>query len=279
MPTIIQLDHLRRQRKKEDSRPEGVRVVDADPPKVRTNELMPGHPSGPFCARCRDAGYLRANVPFGHPLFGKAVECECRLAKKNEAHRQLLREQSKIDQLAAFQDESFETFQFWRRGVGQAFQLAKQWAFAPEGWLVLEGPNGCGKTHLAVAIAKRCLENGATVLFATVPDLLDYLRAAFEPTASVCYDDEFKRMREAEVLILDDLGAEQSTPWANEKLFQLLNYRYNARLSTVFTTNQVGLEGIAPRLRSRMRDRRLVQTVVVDAPDFRESEETNGRQW
>ena len=94
----------------------------------------------------------------------------------------------------------------------------------------------------------------------------------------MCYDDEFKKMREAEVLILDDLGAEQSTPWANEKLFQLLNYRYNARLSTVFTTNQVGLEGIAPRLRSRMRDRRLVQTVVMDAPDFRESEEMNGQQ-
>ena len=150
MPMVIQLDHLRRQRKKQDLGQEGVRVVDADPPK-------PLQVTGPFCARCQDAGYLRANVPFGHPLFGKAVECECRLAKKKEAHRQLLREQSKIDQLAAFQDESFETFQFWRRGVGQAFQLAKQWAFAPEGWLVLEGPNGCGKTHLAVAIAKRCL--------------------------------------------------------------------------------------------------------------------------
>jgi len=133
--------------------------------------------------------------------------------------------------------------------------------------------NGCGKTHLAVAIAKRCLEDGLTVLFAVVPDLLDHLRAAFAPTVEETFDEEFARMREVDVLILDDLGSEQSTGWATEKLFQLLNYRYNARLATVFTTNKINLEGIDPRLRSRLSDRRLVRTVnLVDAQDFRERE-------
>src|SRR5947199_10355456 len=87
VPMIVQFGHLRRQRTKEDSRPERLRQPHADPPKVRTNELMPGPASGPFCARCQNVGYLRTNVPYGHPLFGKAVECECRLAKKKEAHR------------------------------------------------------------------------------------------------------------------------------------------------------------------------------------------------
>ncbi|MEO6890922.1 MAG: ATP-binding protein [Ktedonobacteraceae bacterium] len=152
---------------------------------------------------------------------------------------------------------------------------ATQFAKTPQGWLVLAGGNGCGKTHLAVAIAKQCLDQGATVLFAIVPDLLDVLRSTFSPPphAGNAFDEEFRTMREVEVLILDDLGAEQGTPWAMEKLFQLLNYRYNARLATVFTTNKVGLEGIAPRLRSRMSDRRLTRIVTLaDAQDVREME-------
>ena len=80
-------------------------------------------------------------------------------------------------------------------------------------------------------------------------------------------------MREAEVLILDDLGAESATSWAMEKLFQLLNYRYNACLATVITTNKTNLEGISPRVRSRMHDRRLVKMIdMADAQDFREME-------
>jgi DNA replication protein DnaC len=225
------------------------------------------------CPLCNDRGYLRTNVPVGHPQFGKLIECQCKQARKNEARRQRLRDQSKIEQLAAFQEETFASFHFWLPGVEQAYEAAKQFAQTPQGWLVLAGNNGCGKTHLAVAIAKCCLEDGMTVLFAVVPDLLDRLRSAFAPTAEETFDEEFAKMREVEVLILDDLGSEQSTGWATEKLFQLLNYRYNARLATVFTTNKVGLEGIAPRLRSRLSDRRLVCTVTLaDAQDFREME-------
>ena len=125
-------------------------------------------------------------------------------------------------------------------------------------------------THLAVAIAKHCLEEGEIVLFAVVPDLLDYLRATFSPDSETHYDDEFTKMREANLLILDDLGAENSTGWANEKLFQLLNHRYNARLATVITTNKIGLSGIENRIRSRLMDRRLVRVVTMgDAQDFR----------
>jgi DNA replication protein DnaC len=123
------------------------------------------------------------------------------------------------------------------------------------------------------------LEEGTIVLFAVVPDLLDYLRATFAPNAEEPYDEAFPKMREAELLVLDDLGAEQSTPWANEKLYQLLNYRYNARLPTVMTTNKIGLVGIENRIRSRLSDRRLVRMVTMaQAQDFRLLEEVEERE-
>ena len=222
------------------------------------------------CPRCRDAGYLRADVPVGHPNFGKAVACTCQQARKNEARRQLLRAQSQLDTLPAFREASFATFDLLLPGVEEAYEAAEHFAQKPEGWLVLEGDNGCGKTHLAVAIAKHCLEEGLIVLFAVVPDLLDYLRATFAPQAEEPYDSAFTKMKEAQVLILDDLGSEQSTSWANEKLFQLLNFRSNARLPTVITTNKIGLAGIENRLRSRLFERRLVRRITMaGARDYR----------
>jgi DNA replication protein DnaC len=77
-------------------------------------------------------------------------------------------------------------------------------------------------------------------------------------------------MREAELLVLDDLGSQQSSSWANEKLFQLLNYRYNMSMPTVITANPKGLHGIDERIRSRLNDNSLVTTVNMErARDFR----------
>ena len=75
-------------------------------------------------------------------------------------------------------------------------------------------------------------------------------------------------MREAPLLIIDDLGAHSASNWAQEKLFQLLNHRYNAQLPTVITTNQ-RLENMDQRLRSRMVDIHLVERLAITAPDFR----------
>ena len=175
-----------------------------------------------------------------------------------------------MSDLGAFYDKSFRNFNMHVPGIQEAYRCACEFAQDPNGWLLLIGPNGSGKTHLAAAIANKSLEDGALVLFATVPDLLDHLRAAFAPTSNEVYDQLFSRMREAEVLVLDDLGAQQSSPWANEKLFQLLNYRYNSRFPTVITANSRGLQGIDERIRSRLTDASLVTTVIMDrAKDFR----------
>jgi len=75
---------------------------------------------------------------------------------------------------------------------------------------------------------------------------------------------------EVELLVLDDLGAEQRTPWANEKLFQLLHHRYNAMLPTVITSNRMALEGRDHRIVSRLHDRELVRQVIMqETQDYR----------
>jgi DNA replication protein DnaC len=235
---------------------------------------VPGHehtnPQTPVshCPICKGVGYLREKVPYWYPNFGKLIPCECKEAERAEKRRQQLKD---ISNLGAFHNASFKNFKpNVSRAVQQAYQIAREYARNPDGWLILIGPNGCGKTHLAAAIANHYLDQGALVLFAVVPELLAHLRATFAPTSTVVYDQLFSNMREAALLVLDDLGAQQSSPWANEKLFQLLNYRYNFRLPTIVTTNNTGLQGIDERIRSRMTDFSLVTTVTFEgAKDYR----------
>ena len=67
---------------------------------------------------------------------------------------------------------------------------------------------------------------------------------------------------------LDDLGAENSTPWVNETLFQLINYRYNNELPTIFTSN-AEVDGVEDRIRSRMLDNSFTERWAIQAPDYR----------
>jgi DNA replication protein DnaC len=245
---------------------EGPHAQTSTPQLVRREQVQQNTALNP-CPICKGTGYLRADVPYGHPSFGKPIACECKEAERKAKRRRQLQEMS---DLGAFYDKSFRNFNVHVPGIQEAYSCACEFAQDPNGWLLLIGPNGSGKTHLAAAIANKSLEDGALVLFATVPDLLDHLRAAFAPTSNEVYDQLFSRMREAEVLVLDDLGAQQSSPWANEKLFQLLNYRYNSRFPTVITANSRGLQGIDERIRSRLTDASLVTTVIMDrAKDFR----------
>ncbi len=248
-------------------------------PVMREREAAPAYPPVSLptpmprsvCPICKGAGYLRVDVPCGHPNFGKPVPCECKEAERKEKRRQQLIE---LSDLSAFHNKSFKNFNIRFQGVHpcvqDAFHVAREFAHNPNGWLVLIGPNGCGKTHLAAAIANQTLSDGAVVLFTVVPDLLAHLRATFGPTAPEAYEQRFSKMREAEVLILDDLGAHQSSPWANEKLFQLLNYRYNSGYPTVITANKQGLSGLDERILSRISDNALVTRIIMNgAPDYR----------
>jgi DNA replication protein DnaC len=147
--------------------------------------------------------------------------------------------------LTLYGDMTFDTFDAHshltageRANLHKALQIVQEYASAPRGWLVLMGPFGCGKTHLAAAIAHHQRQRGADVMFLTVPDLLDYLRVTYSPASNVTFDQRFQQVRNAPFLVLDDLGTESATPWATEKLFQLLDHRYVRQLPTVITTSR-----------------------------------------
>ena len=155
-----------------------------------------------------------------------------------------------------------------RQNLKQAFQLAADFARSPEGWLIFQGVNGCGKTHLAAAIANYRTAEGKAVFFVVVPDLLDHLRSTFSPQSSITYDEFFEEIKKSPLLILDDFGEQAATLWAQEKLYQLINYRYNARLPMVVTTC-LSLDEIETRISSRMVDPKLSCVFNIIAPDYR----------
>jgi DNA replication protein DnaC len=230
---------------------------------------------GWLCPLCGGTGYLRQDVPVNHPDFGKLVKCQCRLREQEAKHLQELRAISNMERMARF---TFDTFtpegigltEERRRNLRTAYETARNFAEQPEGWLILMGGYGCGKTHLAAAIANYVIEQKKPALFVVVPDLLDHLRATYSPTSNITYDERFETIRNASLLILDDLGAHSSTPWAQEKLFQLFNYRYNAQLPTVVTSN-LELEEIDIRIRSRFTEFGWSQCIRIVAPDYRGS--------
>jgi DNA replication protein DnaC len=158
-----------------------------------------------------------------------------------------------------------------RESLESAFRAAMAFGDDPRGWFVLQGANGCGKTHLAAAIANKALGSGMGVFFAVVPDLLDYLRASFAPGNESPYDETFDRIRNVDLLVLDDLGAQKASEWAQEKLYQVVNYRHVAGLPTVVTTDQSldKLQQAHPRIVSRIADPHAGTFVTILAPHYR----------
>jgi DNA replication protein DnaC len=101
-----------------------------------------------------------------------------------------------------------------------------------------------------------------------VPDLLDHLRSTFSPESTVTDDQVFEEVKNAPLLIMDDLGKQSTTPWAQEKLYQVINHRYNHQLPTVVTTN-CSLDEIDSPVSSRLADPKISVVWNINAPDYR----------
>jgi DNA replication protein DnaC len=151
--------------------------------------------------------------------------------------------------------------------IEKVVNASKEYAKKLNGWFVIFGPSGSGKTHLAAAIANQQVALGNPPLFVTIPELMDHLRATFNPKSTVSYDRRFEEIKKSPLLILDDYGAQSSSQWVKEKLQQLINYRYLTKLPTVITSG-IYLEEYDDRIRNRLKDRRLVKLHSLDVPPY-----------
>jgi DNA replication protein DnaC len=228
----------------------------------------------PECKICHGLGYVRIDVPVGHPDFGKVRPCICRKEEILDAVERRLFSFSNLNALAHLTFESFNPdgkqgiSSLDSASVRRAYEAAQEFASKLDGWLLIEGKFGCGKTHLAAAIGNQVVkEQTLETIFITTPDLLDVLRFAYsDPEES--FEERYEHIRKVPLLILDDFGTHNATQWAQEKLFQIINYRYINQLPLVITTN-LPLDDIESRIRSRLQDERLVTHVNITAPDYR----------
>jgi len=223
---------------------------------------------------------LRRDLPLGHPEFGRLEVCSCRLPGVREEVRRRLFSLSHLDELGGLTFDSFSPRgrrnlpAYNQESLQAAYQRAQHYAHTLEGWLLIQGGYGCGKTHLAAAIANECVGLGVPTLFLTVPDLLDTLRFSFD-AEEVTFEQRFEQLRTAPFLVLDDFGTQNATEWSREKLFQILNFRYINRLPTVVTTN-LELDEVEGRMRSRLSDTSLVTPIRIEAPDYRRAADDTG---
>jgi DNA replication protein DnaC len=260
---------------------ETLKKMVAGTPKASTPTSLNIETLGdPNCPHCHGLGYVRRDVGPGSPDFGRLEICTCRQGAVMRHVRDRLYSLSHLDELEAMTFDSFQPR--GQIGLGErqarsleiAYNTARQYAASLKGWLLLQGGYGCGKTHLAAAIANFAVGMGVPTLFMTVPDLLDQLRFAFD-SEEVTFEQRFEQIRTAALLVLDDFGTQAFSAWAQEKLFQIINYRYINHLPLVVTTN-VPLDEIEPRIRSRLTDPELVSKIAILAPDYRHPTDDRG---
>ncbi len=234
------------------------------------------------CKWCGGSGFVRT-AP--NDRFPQGAEAPCRCVRQNlrRRHAAALMERSGLD-AQTMARWSFDTFHPERavangEGIGELQRIVadcRAYAEGPRGWMILTGPYGCGKSHLAYATAAAVYRAGQAVVVSTVPDLLEALRQGFDEGGSG-FAQRFAAVRDADLTVLDDLGAQYDTPWAAEKLYQIVDYRLRRRLPMIVTTNAILTDPrcrIEPRVRSRLLDGAQVEggfsrLCLIPAGDYR----------
>jgi DNA replication protein DnaC len=241
------------------------------------------------CKICEGSG-LRVVERAGG--FRAAVPCECRTERK--AARMIAA--ARIPQRYAHCIlESFEAqVPVRNRSLESALMMARNFV---QGYpvetdgkgLLLTGSIGVGKTHLAVGILQALVaERGAKGLFFDYRDLLKQVQNSYGRNVETSEREVLAPVFDAEVLVLDELGAAKPTDWVWDTVAHILNTRYNDRKTTIITTNYANLaplgteasgpktamreESLGDRITERMRSRLQEMCVVVEmnGADFRQ---------
>jgi DNA replication protein DnaC len=158
----------------------------------------------------------------------------------------------------------------------QAYRLVREYPAIERG-LLFAGPVGVGKTHLAVAILRGLAEKGTTGLFCEYGSLLKEIQDSYNPVSRTSEVGVLAPVCEAEVLVLDELGASKPTEWVLDTMTHIIGRRYNDKRLTIFTTNYTderpGPAGetlqdrVGARLRSRLYE--MCRTILVEGEDYR----------
>jgi DNA replication protein DnaC len=158
--------------------------------------------------------------------------------------------------------------------------------------LLLMGPCGVGKTHMAVAALKEIVLRGHSGLFYDYRELLKEIQDSYNPEVQATEMGVLEPVLKTEVLVLDDLGSSKPSPWALETVGHILNSRYNEKRVTLLTTNYLDADSsangpaaprtaglrapmiedslsdrVGRRIRSRLYE--MCRTVEIYAPDYR----------
>lgn len=181
------------------------------------------------CTLCDDSGLvLRGD---------RAVDCGCRIERRR------LQAIARSGIPERYRVKTFEQYDgSLSSSAGAALTMAKafvrEWPTRRDVGVLMTGPVGIGKTHLASSILLECSRQwGARVAFVDLPDLFTQIKATFDPAWSVTEYEILKPILSADVLAIDEVGAARSTDWAFAMTSQIINARYNQARSTIITTN------------------------------------------
>lgn len=210
------------------------------------------------CDRCHGYGYYLDEKNIAHP-------CDCGLFEKVRARSRL--RTSGIP--ARFLDKELDTFAFDRQDRARAHIVQAARAYATSfgrgehQGLLLRGRPGSGKTHIAVGIMKEILRRGFTVHYTNFNDLLSRLRDTYNRGSAESEGELLAEMEQADLLVLDDVGAEAATDWVRDRLYLIVNRRYEAALALLITTNCD-----EERLRNHIGERTASRLYEMCSQDF-----------
>lgn len=223
------------------------------------------------CPLCGGAGFVSHRVPFDHSDFGQAFPCSCQRGRLKALAIEASGLPPKTEEMR------LETLKPRRelKGLSAAVRAARLLLGQKLCFLTLVGERGVGKTHIGVGIARGWLDQDRQCRYAQVSRLLERLKHTYDFTPEQAFelheptfDRLFSDYCDTPLLILDDLGVEKATPWADEKLDTLVDHRYIRRLPTVVTTNLL-LPQLPARIADRLDDHRLGQVRVLTGPSYR----------